>query len=645
MQISFLNAMVKCCLLFWIFISANTQSYGQPSDLGMVKEHDGELIIIYSDSALTGDSVIFRLNRASYESSLSFFDTLRYKADQSFITKKLFDFLVVGDRNHVKSGRQLEEYVAPFEKFAGRPIRNIYIRQLNVFGGIMDDSSAMNAQWYKELGNWLHIPTHESIIRENLLFSGGDTVDPGLLRDNGRILRNLEFLKDAGFVFQPVGKNGDSVDVVVLTQDVWAKGFDVNMESINAGEIQLFDDNLLGLGHKLQTNIVFDYFKNSNPGIETFYDLNNFQGTFIDSRFYFMNAFQTRRYGLRLNRDFYSYQTRWAGGAEVFKTKTRRNIVQEDTVFNQVKLDFINHDFWLGFAFPLKGGDDFFRNRSRFILSARYRNDRFFEGPLITRRYNYQFHDNRMFLGKLSFSRENFYQSSLIYGFGRTEDIPVGNMAAYTFGWEMDEFFQRFYSGVNVRHGAYFENLGYLSVGLGAGGFVFDNKLEQGVLHFQTHYISKLFYPRHLKLRQFLKIDYSRGFNRFPDESLRLDKNLDIRGFPVSNLNGNKKLVLKSETVGFTNIYYYGFRFAFYGFCDIGFLGPQERFVLDNTAQTGFGIGFRFKNENFVFNTFQIRLGYYPSLNPENSFIVNLSGERALDPIRYTPGPPHVIKF
>jgi hypothetical protein len=120
---------------------------------------------------------------------------------------------------------------------------------------------------------------------------------------------------------------------------------------------------------------------------------------------------------------------------------------------------------------------------------------------------------------------------------------------------------------------------------------------------------------------------------------------LDIRGFPVSNLNGNKKLVLKSETVGFTNIYYYGFRFAFYGFCDVGFLGPQERFILDNTAQTGFGIGFRFKNENFVFNTFQIRLGYYPSLNPENSFIVNLSGERALDPIRYTPDPPHVIKF
>jgi hypothetical protein len=126
---------------------------------------------------------------------------------------------------------------------------------------------------------------------------------------------------------------------------------------------------------------------------------------------------------------------------------------------------------------------------------------------------------------------------------------------------------------------------------------------------------------------------------------LRLDKFKDIRGFPNTGIYGNKKLVLKSETVGFTNIYYYGFRLAFYGFCDLGFLGPSDKFIFQNRVQTGFGIGMRFRNENFVFNTFQIRLGYYPSLTHQNSFLVNLSGEKSLKPMRYTPEPPQVIDF
>jgi hypothetical protein len=621
------------------------KSLGQDKDQENETGGNDEFVVIYSDSLFAKDSIQFKIDRGTYHSSESFFDTLKDKAASNYIARKLYDFLVVENDNELNGNRKIDDYSNPFEQHSGKPIRKIYLRQLDVFGVLGQDSVLQTDQWYKDVGNWIHIPTHKSIIRENLLFSRGDTVDPSLLSDNGRILRNLQYIKDARFVVRPLKGKGDSVDIVVLTQDLWAKGFDVNLQSINAGEIQLFDNNFFGLGHKIQGNLIFDYFKNSNPGIETFYSLNNIRGSFINGKIYYLDAFDTHRYGLRLKRDFYSYQTRMAGGVSVFKTNTRRNIVQEDTTFRQAKLDYINHDFWLGYAFPFEGNNDIFKNRNRFILSARYKNDRFFEGPLITKRYNYRFHDNQMIMGKLSLSRQNFYKSSLIYGFGRTEDIPVGDLAAYTFGWEMDQFFRRFYSGINLRHGQFINDFGYLSLGLEAGGFIYNRRIEQGVIRLKSNYISKLFTKDNLKVRQFFSLDYARGFNRFPEETLDFNKYNDIRGFPNQPLYGNKKLVFKAETVGFTNVYYYGFRLALYGFCDLGFLGPKDKFVLNNRVKSGVGLGLRLRNENFVFNTFQIRLGYYPSLSPRSSFLVNLSGEKSLRPIDYTPEPPHVVDF
>jgi len=602
--------------------------------------------LYYSDSLFIGDTIRFRVDRGTYENTREFYDSLRRSAERNYITRMLYEFLMRGEEEHVMSGEEaIDAYTVPYQQFGGQPIREVRINQMDILTGLQQDSSQNPRQWYADVANWLHMPTHEFIIRENLLFASGDTLNPDLLKDNARILRRLDYIKDARFVVQPVKGGGDSVDVVVLTQDLWTKGFDVNLESINAGEIQLFDDNFLGMGHKFQANLIFDYLEPSNPGIETYYRLNNIRGSFIDGRLYYKHAFETNRYGVELNRDFYSSQTRWVGGTSVFRTDTRRNIVQEDTTFRQTRLDYTNHDFWLGHAFPLDLGGGFFENRNRLVLSTRYRNDRYFKHPGVTDRYNYRFHDNQLLLGKVSFSRENFYKSSLVYGFGRTEDIPVGDLFGYTFGWEKAQFFNRFYSGIDLRHGEFIRNFGYLSGGFEAGGFYYDDRVEQGVLRFQSHYISKLFILNELKLRQFFQLNYTYGFNRFPEEHLRLDGGGDIRGFLNDNLYGNEKLVIKAETVGFTDFYYYGFRLALYGFCDIGFLGSEDEFIFSNPMKSGFGLGARLRNENFVFNTFQIRFGFYPNLGMENLFLFNLSGEKNLRPRRYTPDPPHVVDF
>ena len=635
-----ITLLAVCLSLSWVQAQ-------QSSEEKVNIEKENKHSFLYSDSLFIGDSIRFPVDSDSYENTLEFYDSLRNKANSNYLAGLLYDIFMVdaGGDDSLSGKSQVDQIVNPYESFKGKVIRNIRVRQLDVFNEASRDTSFDATTWYEDIGSWIHVPTHRSIIRENILFKAGDRLDPNLLKDNGRILRNLQYIKDARFLVQPVEGATDSVDVIVFTQDLWSKGFDVNLGSISSGEVQLFDNNFFGMGHKFQANLIFDYFKTSNPGIETAYKLNNIRGTFIDGRFYFMNAFETNRFGFEVSRDFYSYKTKMVGGMKVFRTKTKKNIIQQDTTFSQARLNYINHDFWYGYAFGLNTGNGFFGNRNRLVLSARYRDDRFFDHPEITERYNYRFHDNQLILGNISYSRENFYKSALIYGFGRTEDIPVGDLIGYTFGWEHDQFFRRFYSGITLKHGEFLRNFGYLSAGLEAGGFLYDDRLEQAALHLETQYISKLFDINDLKVRQFFNVEYTHGYRRFPEESLSFNRIDDIRGFRNGNLYGNEKLVLKSETVGFTNLYYYGFRLALYGFLDIGFLGSEKKFILSHPMKSGFGLGVRLRNENFVFNTFQIRLGFYPTLASEEQFLFNLSGEKNLSPTRYTPQPPHVVEF
>jgi hypothetical protein len=58
------------------------------------------------------------------------------------------------------------------------------------------------------------------------------------------------------------------------------------------------------------------------------------------------------------------------------------------------------------------------------------------------------------------------------------------------------------------------------------------------------------------------------------------------------------------------------------------------------------GLGIRIRNDNLIFNTFQIRLGFFPN-RPEYSKINPLivSGQQLLKPYNFEPGQPSVIPF
>jgi hypothetical protein len=96
----------------------------------------------------------------------------------------------------------------------------------------------------------------------------------------------------------------------------------------------------------------------------------------------------------------------------------------------------------------------------------------------------------------------------------------------------------------------------------------------------------------------------------------------------------------------FSPVNIYGFRFAFFGFSDFSFLSGTTELLGTGYSLSSIGLGIRIRNENMVFNTLQIRIGYFPNPPPYSSInSVIVSGEQLLLPANFEPGPPAVIPY
>ncbi|NJK86666.1 MAG: hypothetical protein HC906_12545 [Bacteroidales bacterium] len=149
-----------------------------------------------------------------------------------------------------------------FEKYKGKIIRNISVKRLDVFGPTVNDTAAQPYLIVQKAGNAVHIKSSRKIIFRNLLFVPGDELVPFTLADNERLLRTLPFIEDARILVKPL-KGSDSVDIEVITKDVWPYGVGIDLSSVNSGKFSLTYDNILGYGHELQNNVF--WLSGANP--------------------------------------------------------------------------------------------------------------------------------------------------------------------------------------------------------------------------------------------------------------------------------------------------------------------------------------------------------------------------------------------
>lgn len=578
-----------------------------------------------------------RAQDSSIPDSLSkaFYDSLKVKAERRRLTSLLYDMIIVAPPTQGPAREELKS-TRTYEAYEGKTIRSIEIIRLDAFGQDINDPEDKSPSRAERLMNSTYTKTRKFVLSQHLVFRKGDTVSALRLADNERLLRELPFIDDARITVVPADSN--FADIAVVVREKYPVGINLRIDDLKSGRAGVFTRNFAGFGHELEISLPYNYNKYNTPGIGLRYSVNNIARSFSDLKMQFSDGLGTTLLGGVFSRDFVTSETKYAWSASVMFTRTNDGI---DTMAVPAPLRFTRQDYWAARSFMLDRS-----SVTRLIITGRYMHNNVFRRPLIDDFSYYRFQNYQTVTGSLTVTSQRFINTSLIYSYGRTEDIPYGYMAELLLGRENNEFKWRSYAGLSVAYGNFFTGLGYLYAGAGISAFYNKGNTEQGMVQGSLRYFTPLARVGRSKVRTFMNLNFTRGFNRYSDECLYFRNDGLIRGFRNDSLSGNTRLALSFEPVLFINKPLIGFRFALFAFADAGILSRSEFMEDSFHAVTALGAGVRIRNDQLVLNTLQVRIAWYPNSPPwsESSWVTANSMVKLVPP-RFEPDPPGLVPY
>jgi hypothetical protein len=202
-------------------------------------------------------------------------------------------------------------------------------------------------------------------------------------------------------------------------------------------------------------------------------------------------------------------------------------------------------------------------------------------------------------------------QDKYIFRFGITEDVPIGKVFSVTAGYQDRDSIGRLYLGGRISLGNYY-SWGYLGSSCEYGTFFRSSKAEQGVFSVSVEYFTGLLEIGKWKFRQFVKPKILIGLNRFSYDSLTINEGYGLDGFNSLGLSGTRRMLLTLQTQAYAPWNFIGFRFGPFLTYSFGMLGDASSGFKNSRIYSQIGLGVLIKNENLVFNAFQMSITFYP---------------------------------
>jgi hypothetical protein len=571
-----------------------------------------------------------------------FYNNLQKKAWRNRFLSELHRLIFISNDTNQQIKKPQASHIR-FLKYKGRYIRSINFISLDVFGQSVNDTTQKKPTWLENAANKVHIYTRSSELRKLLIQKEGDVINPYLLAENEHIIRDLPFIRDVRFIVLPDAQHAEFVDIVILTQDVFSLGVIVQSLNLNSTKLGLYNINLWGMGHRQSNMFLIDPMKKEQVRyVEGHYRIENIDGLFMSGEVDYLNYAENKSLGFTLSRKFITSETRLAGGLSF--SHNIETIKENDFILMNSRYNMLNS--WLGYAFPFhsKKDDSIFQKRLVTTLSI----DKIQYGlrNIINQTDYLKAQNKTVIISGLSYTSNAYYRDNLLFGFGSSEDIPYGKLYGIQVGYSFEELHNRTYIDAFYSAGKRINNFGYINYSIESGGYLQSGQYEDGILKSKLSLASLLYTHGAHHFRHYLNLTYVRGINMNGSERIIINDKYGIRGLKSQTLTGTQKLSMNIESVMFSPLYILGFRFSTFGFVDVGFIGSETRSIFDQKMYSGLGIGIRIKNENLVFNTFQLRFAFYP-LEPERAN--RISGDVSNVPTTgfsdFTVKQPQVIRF
>jgi hypothetical protein len=505
-----------------------------------------------------------------------------------------------------------EKSVDDYARFSGRIIRNINFQHVGFEVSIYDSAKRVTKAVTK-IANTIHKDTRERIIKNHLFLEKNRPLIPGELADNERFLRDKDFILDSRIIVTEV--NGtDSVDLTVVTRDVFSLGARAGGSFPNAPKLGIYDANVGGLGQRMELNTLFDQDRTPKFGYAVSYGVNSLLGSLTNVELAYSKINTGFSIGdesesavrLVVSRPLVSPYSRLAGGMEISYNWSNNVYTKPDSAF--LNYAYKVNDAWIGYNFGVKNK---ITNRNRYFLAIRALDYFFTRQPTQSEFSDLVIYNNASaVLSEFTFYRQDFFKTRYVYGFGRTEDIPYGITMGVTSGYVRQLDSDRFYSAYNFTYSHAHRKGDFQNFYFQTASYFHQSKAEDIVVDVGTIYNSRLFQLKRYKMRTTVSTTFTKLFNHNLSDWIEISKT-QIPGFRTDSLQANTRLSFHLESVLFTHWSFFGFRFAPFAGIDLATIRCVS---CETTSSTFWGLssGLRTRNENLIFGTMEFKLTFIP---------------------------------
>ncbi len=589
----------------WFILSFFLFCFSYPVEVhSQIPEKPKTIFAPKDDSIMNG--------KKSVQKTKNFYDSVFQRFKRHKFTKMLYSLAFVAPQiNTLPDTVQAVASENPYKKFEGKIIRKIHVVSLDPFGPTVIDTAREPTTGFGKFLNVVHLQSAPFVIKKMALIRVGQAVDPYVMADQERILKDLGYIDDARVIILP-SESEDSVDVIVVTKDVWSIGAIVPVLTTKKLGLRIFDANFAGLGDRLSLDFSFARFRAPFARFDGFsYTYTNILGTFTDITIsYYQDDLHQLNTGVWIDRPFITNRSKYAGGISYQYNKMAYNITDNGASYTKSSSGYL----WLGRSYLIAE----YKIPTRFIVSASYQGTTFMQRPEITVNSNKGYYDGSQILGSVAFSRNNYYLIDYFLNFGKTENIPYGRLIQLTFGPQFTNFYTRLYTGFSYSQGDFIKKFGYLQGRLDLGGYYDHRNIEDGALVVRLNYMSYLYFTpdKRYKFRTYIFSTFRQGFLRRTNNQDYAYINQDLRINHYSSdtvFRGVNSISTYFTTVMFTPWYFYGFRFALTGIFAGGFKSDGYSDLFQTRFYTELGVGLLIRNENLIFPTILISLSVYPT--------------------------------
>ncbi len=463
-------------------------------------------------------------------------------------------------------------------------IATVRVERANVF----DPTAPGENSWPFRIADWVHVTSHDEVIRRELLLGPGDRWDSLKALESERNLRDLNLFRraDVKAVPRPDGK----VDVVARTQDTWT----LNIESgvgTEGGQRQVSygvsDDNLLGYGKSVSAR------HNENGDIVS----NQFaygDHRFLGTRYSFDPFFTRTGYGTSIGGDvikpFFALDTPLASGVKYSHTVDESIIYQQSQEFSKFLIK--NDAAQMGYGGRLPWD----RGAVQRVEAGWYvQKDQFYPIPATL---PFTLPNGRTMSGPVagySLVQPRYVKETYINKMERVEDFNMGNEFQFLGGFmgeELGSDRDRLIYNVLDQQGIYFAPGRFALMQVGAKGRVLASEPDNALLFANINF----FYANDWQVPMTLvsHLEVNKGRNLDGENQVILGGNNGLRGYESYSFTGDESVLLNLEDrVFMPGEYFHLVRFGGAFFWDSGCVSSATSPMTFGNFKSDLGFGLR----------------------------------------------------